>query len=242
MYLRHPFSTNKMEDSTEVLSSRVNILASDFEEMKNNISEILLQNKNLKKDIKTLTTENKYIQNSLYLLELRFNESSQYSRRENVELHNIPESIPQVKLEKYILDILHSINVNIESYDIVAVHRIGKKFDGKSRKVIVRFINRKNASSCIRNSKQLKKSNNMKYKKYFITENLCPEYRNMFNKLYKMKKLGKINNVWTSYGTIYLKITDDENEHAVIIQHFEDIDYYMNYRASDSEFESEDEY
>ena len=233
---------NNFEESTEDLPSRVNLLASGFEEMNNNFTEILLQNKNLKKDIKNLTVENKYIQNSLYLLELRLNEISQYSRRENVEFHNIPDSIPQINLEKYIIDILHSVNVFIESYDIAAVHRIGKKIDGKCRKVIVRFINRKNASHCIKNSKQLKKSQNTKYKKFFITENLCPEYRKMFNKLYRLKKLGKINNVWTSYGTIYLKITDDENEHAVIIQHFEDIDYYMNYRSSDSEYESEDEY
>ena len=33
------------------------------------------------------------------------------------------------------------------------------------------------------------------YKNYFITENLCPENRQAFNKLYKLKKNGEIFNV-----------------------------------------------
>ena len=227
--------------STEDLSSHITHLESELENMNNNLSELILQNLNIKKVNKELTVENSYIQNSLYLLELRFGEFCQYSRRENVEFHNIPESISQTKLENYIIDILHSVNINIVSYDIAAVHRIGRKFDGKCRKVIVRFINRKNASCSIKSSKQLKKSKNANYKKYFITENLCPEYRQIFNKLYKLKKRGEINNVWTSYGIIYLKINDSEDEHAVIIKHIEDIDYYMN-PSSFSESESEDEY
>jgi hypothetical protein len=56
------------------------------------LSELLFQNKNIKKVNKELTVENSYIQNSIYLLELRLGEFC----RENVEFYNIPESIPQI--------------------------------------------------------------------------------------------------------------------------------------------------
>ena len=48
-----------------------------------------------------------------------------------------------------------SIGINLQSYDLVAVHRIGKFIEGKYRNVIVRFVNRKNAFVCLRNSKKL---------------------------------------------------------------------------------------
>ena len=88
--------------------------------------------------------------------------------------------------------VLHSIGVTIESYDIVAARRIGAKINGKNRKVIIRFLIRKNASYLsIKNGKKLKYSKNEDYKNYFINANLGPEFRQIFNKLYKLKKIGK---------------------------------------------------
>ena len=127
-------------------------------------------------------------QDKIYDTEVRFNRSNQYSQRKNVEIHNIPESIMQKDLEQYVIAVLSSIGVILESYDIVATHRIGDKQNGKSRKVIVRFVNRKNAYHSIKNRKKLRNSNTQQYKKHFITENLCPEFQQFFNKLYKLKK------------------------------------------------------
>ena len=85
-------------------------------------------------------------------MEVDITELQQYSRRENLELANIPGHIVQNDLEKYIIDILDSINVNIQSYDIAPAHRIGKSNKNNSRKVIVRFTNRKNVYSVIEKS------------------------------------------------------------------------------------------
>ena len=84
-------------------------------------------------------------------MEVDITELQQYSQRENLELANIPGHILQNDSEKYIIDILGSINVNIQSYDIAAVHRIGKSNKNNSRNVIVRLTNRKNVILSLKN-------------------------------------------------------------------------------------------
>ena len=97
------------------------------------------------------------------LLEIKFNQLHQYSRQENIEIHNIPESVSQVNLEKYVIDILASIKINIVSYDIVAVHHIGKKKDNKPRIVVAHFVNRKNAFKPLKQCNKLRDSSNDQY-------------------------------------------------------------------------------
>ena len=156
--------------------------------------------------------------------------SKRFFRRENIEFHNVPESIDQKSLEKHILAVLESINIQLQHYDIVAVHRIGKIIHGKNRKVLVRFINRKNAFRCLKNSRKLKHSTNIMFKSYFITENLCPDNRQIFNRCYKLKKHGDIYNVWTYNGAVFFKFS--ENEDVISIKHFDDIEWYIDERAN----------
>ena len=112
------------------------------------------------------------VQDIQYGSEVKFIELCQYSCRDNVEIHNVPVLIEQQNLEKHVLAALAPINIQLQSYDIVAVvHRIGKKISGNNRKDLVRFVNRKNAFRCIKNSRKLRLSGNHKYKSYLITEN-----------------------------------------------------------------------
>ena len=76
--------------------------------------------------------------------------------------------------------------------------------------------------------KNLRHSTIQNYKNYFITENLCPENRQAFNKLYKLIKNGEIYNVWTYNGGICMKFS--EREESLPVDHVDDIDYYINER------------
>ena len=60
---------------------------------------------------------------------------NQYSRRENIELQNVPESVEQKDLESFVLDVFKSIDVEVSSYDLVAVHRIGKLSSQRKKRV-----------------------------------------------------------------------------------------------------------
>ena len=127
-----------------------------------------------------------------------------------------------------------SINIKLVSYDLVAVHIIGKYVTGRNRNVIVRFINRKNAYRCLRNSKQLLKSKNSEFTKIYFIENLCPANKKVFNYLYRLKKTDKIKSVCSYNGEVYYKTSDSEDEHAVKARFIEDVDFSDE---SESEFD-----
>ena len=210
------------------IPSKMLSLENKITDISNDIKLLTSQNQNLQKLNKELSTYLDELYERVYENEVKFNDLCQYSRRENVELHNIPEAITQRNLEQYVLEVLASLRINCSSYDLVAVHRTGKRIPGKHRIVLVRFMNRKNAYSCIKYSKELKKS--APYRSIFITENLCPAHRNIFNKLYKLKKTGKIFDVWMYNGAVFFRYTDKDD--STLIQHIDDIDYYIDEKSA----------
>ena len=66
-----------------------------------------------------------------YDIEIQLNNLDQYSPRSNIEIRNISENINQFNLEKYVLKVLDPIDIKLQLYDLVAVHRIGKFISGK---------------------------------------------------------------------------------------------------------------
>ena len=217
-----PPTDNSIESEASkksVSETQINIIMKELNDMKVYMKSIEYKNSCLQKEIKRLTERQ-------YDVESRFNSLSQYSRRENIELHNVPESILPKKLENHVLKVLNSIGVMVESYDLVAVHRIGKKRDAAPRKVLIRFINRKDAYETLYKNKALKSTKESSFKKYFFTENLCPENQKIFNKLFKLKKDGIIHNVWTYKSEVYFNFRKDGE--YMLAQHYDDIEYYIN--------------
>ena len=192
------------------------------------LNEIIFNNRRSKKNIGELTVENDNLYDLLYNVELQSNHLDQYSRRSNIEIRNISEKVSQRHIENYVLKVMASIGINLQSYDLVAVHRIGKFIEGKNRNVIVRFMNRKNAFVCLRNSKKLAVSSTHEYRKLFIIENLCPSNRRIFSYLYKLKKSNQIKIVWTFNGVVFFQKVDAGDDHVIKVEHFEDISYYLN--------------
>ena len=83
-------------------------------------------------------------------LDVRLVEAEQYSRRENLIISGIPNSVKQKDLEQKVIDILGQIGVHIIPNDITACHRLysppGSEFPAK---VIIRFYNRKVVNFCL---------------------------------------------------------------------------------------------
>ena len=115
----------------------------------------MADNKRLRTDYDKLTVSNSELEEKLYSLEVEIANNDQYSRRENIEMLNVPESIHQNDLEAYVIGVLKYIKLdNLCSYNIVAVHRLGRKRSGRNRSVIIRFINRKHAILALKSKKQ----------------------------------------------------------------------------------------
>ena len=145
----------------------------------------------------------------MYYMGQQLNQLDQYIRRENVTLSGISDQIPDEELEGNIIEVLGSIDVHVNSKGIVACHRLAKSKKEKLKKgpskVIVRFVNRKNAISCLKNKKKLREENN-KSKEIFINEQVCPAYQKIFDECLSYK------HEWSFNGIINIKFTDDRTE------------------------------
>ena len=221
----NPTSSDAGEGNTNLLD-RISKLEASYTKLLGSCGDLALNNRQLKYEIDKLKIENSSLHEDIYNLENNVSRLDQYGRRENLEIVNLPESLTQKDLEPKILQILKSMKFDISSYDIVGVHRIGKKRGNRPRNVIIRFVNRKDAHDMISYSKTFsKKASDLGYKNVFITENLCPVNRKIFNRCYKLKKEGTIKNVWTYNGSVNVKLIDSDI--GEVINHFDDIDTYV---------------
>ena len=200
-------------------------LNKEITDIKDELHEVNINNKKLRRLITKLTLEKEHLVDKIYDIEVNIMNVDQYSRRSNVEICNVPEKIVQKNLEVYVLKFLESIGINLQSYDLVAVHRVGRFIKGRNRNVIVRFINRKNAYRCIRDSHKSKRSKNVDYRKLYVIENLCPANKNIFNFLYKLKKLEKIKNVWSYNGSVSYQLIDSVDDSSERADHMDDLEY-----------------
>ena len=98
--------------------------------------------------IKDLQIENQRLRNKINNLDKKVitmeensNSLDQYGQRNNLEITGIPDDVDDQNLEKEVVEILGTIDVNVSSKDMGACHRIEK-----SKKLLkIRFVNRKHA-------------------------------------------------------------------------------------------------
>ena len=193
-------------DNESECNNRYEKLCQQYELLANEMKNLSSVFNKLKTSVATLQIEKD-------ILEHKLNDLNAYSRRNNIEIRNIPEKIMDDKLEEHCLKVCKSLKLHISHYDITTTHRIGKFTRGRTRSVLVRFVHRKHAYDILDHAKHLF---NTEFNKYFITENLCLTYRKTFNILYKGKKNGTIYDVWTYNGTVLAKMTNEDKK--VIVQ------------------------
>jgi len=99
-----------------------------------------------------------------------------------VEIHGIPDTVQDGDLEDKVIQIAKSIDVEVDSKDIEACHRLPNRRNSKgtSKRTIVRFVNRKHCDNLQMKKLSSLKSAEDKLKKnaitnnLYINSNLCP--------------------------------------------------------------------
>ena len=156
---------------TNLTRLQQNIIDNLKDEISNGNSSLKDEINNLKDTvIKCLQEENQNLRQKCNKLEAKIvkleteqNSLAQHGRRNNIALSRIPDSIDDNNLENTFISMMSDINVNIEENDIEACHRFGKPdVRSKSKKTVVRFVNRKNCNKIFENKKKLAKLNNNK--------------------------------------------------------------------------------
>ena len=105
--------------------------------------------------IENLQAENEHLKENVSDLESKFNslkikqnKFDQYSRRNNIEVSGIADSVEDSCLEENIIFVFSSIGIDVKSNDIKASNRTGKSRNS-SKKTIIRFTYRKFAKQAL---------------------------------------------------------------------------------------------
>ena len=145
-------------------------------------------------------------------LSLQVDANEQHSRNECLVLHQIEESDGESAAQslcKFVETVKSKTGVNLKESDIKRAHRLGSKWDGRSRPIIARFkqISMRNSVFC--NKKNFKGEKNSAGKSISLTENLT---RLKLNALGNARtKYGQFN-AWTIEGRIYAMQNGNKSE------------------------------
>ena len=174
---------------------------------------------------KVLNLEHKLTQSKAHV-----NSLDKYNRRNNLEIRGIPSSVSDDALEDKVVDIFHSLNINVSKHDIEDCHSLGK---ADPKNTIVPFLNRKFCYEALDNKLNLRKVDMTKLgfqagAILYFSENLTHYNQRLAWKCRELKRASKIHSSWSSKGIMKLRHT--MNEHPISIMHDSDIaDLYPDF-------------
>ena len=161
--------------------------------------------------------------------------SSQYSRRETIELNPVPADITEDALEENVSKALSLTGVNVIPNDLHACHRMKR-----SDRVIVKFKCRKQKDCVTYKRKNLgNKSQELRNLKFsgrlFVNESMSYENQQLAYKCRQLKSARKIHSTWFFNNVVNLKLSDHgrihKKFHVTDIENLLEIDnleYYIN--------------
>ena len=137
-------------------------------------------------------------------------ELEQYTRKNSLELHGIPQDAYH-NTEAAVIKVAEALNITIEPEDIEISHKLNR---GKA--IIVKFCNHKVKSKLYKERTKLKDvrisdlfpsypSNGRQRQRIFINENLTAYRRRIVNEANKRRQEGTLLSVWTLDGKIYVE-------------------------------------
>ena len=114
----------RIEDLEHLFNSErdiSNTLQKKIMEMDKNFQ---VERQSFQERIDDLTTDLCSIETQIYKMDVRLIEVEQYSRRESLVITGIPDTVSQRELEFVVINILKTIGVHIQLYDISACHSL----------------------------------------------------------------------------------------------------------------------
>ena len=124
------------------------------------------------------------MEEKIVYLEKNLAKGEEYSRRINVEISGIQNSIPDEDLENTVIQILiicKDSGVEIDPKDVEDCYRLplSRNSRGQDKRVVVKFLNRKHSEALLREKKRIssKNFNHLNVlNKVFVSVSLCPYY------------------------------------------------------------------
>lgn len=200
----------EVRDGQAHVVSSISFLSAKFDEMSKRLDELQTTNDGLKKT-------NDDLQNRVTKLEADVRNLELYSRRQNIEITNVPESSDE-NIDNIVMQVLSHVDATITPSDVDVTHRIGQSSEAKSkpRPIIVKFKSRRARDKIYERRKSLK---DLKVKdlvggmrgdgNVFINENLLPSTKDLLYKANLARKSKNYRYLWTSNGRVLVKKNAD---------------------------------
>lgn len=169
-------------------------------------------------EIKALRTELGHVKSEKNQLETRVEDAEQYSRRNCLLLHGVPENTGENTTSVVIGTINDRLGLDLERNHLDRTHRLGRPKrpdDTKPRPIIIKFVSYTERSQVYATKRKLKGTSML------ISENLTVKRMEIFRAARLMAKEGKISSTWTQDGRITVLTNQDRK---VIIKSLPDLD------------------
>ena len=180
------------------------------------IQEDILQIRNtvilrLSTDNETLRSRVKTLEERLVKVERTMNLNQQNSRKNNLEIHGLPDNIQQTNLKSQIVKIVNALDIRCGEDDIEACHRLKSKFSPKPtiirarRNLLEKIVDKRKEVNNIVTAVGLPQDT-----KIYVTNNLCPHMKSLAYECRLLKQKNRIKDTWSFNGVLKIKRLNDD--------------------------------
>ena len=198
-------------------------LCNKIANLSDNVKSLLSTYERLTSELSIVKNVNNVLENRIVNLEKQLSKNKQYGHRNNLELSGISNQIRDQDLEEKVVKISKDSDIDIPPMDIEGGHRfpLGRKSTNRTKRVIVKFVNRKHSEAMLQQKKDINSKN-----KVFLTHSLCPYYRFLWGKCKDMQRKGRISQFFCLGAVVTIRVT--ENSPAIKILHERDLMVYQD--------------
>jgi regulator of replication initiation timing len=180
----------------------------------------------LKGALEKMVSENTSLRNTISKLETRIDDLEQYSRRNNFEIHGVPQN-PNENVLNIVKSVGDAIGVKIEESMIDACHRLKtNQGSGRAPGIIVKMVRRIDTETILQ-KRRVKKDLSTRHlglavdSPVYINESLSPARRRLLAATREARKTKGYKYVWVRGGKIFCRKGDGDE--VIHVKSMEDL-------------------
>lgn len=206
---------NEFSRVEKSLGGSLSMCHDDVKDLKLVIEEQKKEISKLVSSCDDLARENVSLKKHIGILEVRLDESEQYSRRNTIEIHGIPTE-PNENVLEVVKKVGQSLNYPIETNMVDACHRLRNNQNGnRPPGIIVKMVRRLDAEGLLarRRVKRNLNTSDLGYNlpqsnPVYINESLSPSRRKLFLAARTIKNEKAYTYLWVRGGKIFMRKED----------------------------------
>ena len=215
----------KMADELAELKSSFGIQELQLNSLRESLSKATKANDAMKLELRALREKFNKQKSATDELYESLDHLEQYSRKNSLEIHGVPEDL-YTSAEEVVIKLSELLNEPVRGKNIDITHKI---YSGKNkpRNIIVKFISHKKKTALYKKrTAQLfphcPAATALASKRLYINESLTPFGRDLMKEANQMRKDGMLCSVWSMDGKIFVKTSPEGAAHRIHCQ--EDLD------------------